>query len=87
MQLPSFRTASLGLIFVIGMASCVACTQVNDIRGKVGLPPVADIGAACETIQPDTAKSDKIRATGDRVVCEAFSGILAFEVAQQTVPD
>ncbi|RIJ15936.1 hypothetical protein D1227_06525 [Henriciella mobilis] len=79
------KYAMLFGILVLGLASCVACTQLNDVRSKVGLPPVADISAACETLPTETAEASEIARTGNRVACEAFAGLLGYEVAQQSV--
>ncbi|WP_143435463.1 hypothetical protein [Henriciella aquimarina] len=85
MSLSPMKWAVLGAVMLFGAVSCVACTQLNDVRSKVGLPPVADISAACEQLPTDEARASEIAETGDRVACEAFAGLLAYEVAQKSV--
>ncbi|WP_300396677.1 hypothetical protein [Henriciella sp.] len=85
MSLSPIKWAILGFTAVVALASCVACAQLNDVRSKVGLPPVADISAACEQLPTETAEASNVAKTGNRVACEAFAGLLAYEVAQKSV--
>ena len=62
-----------------------ACGGLNTARTAAGLPEYVDISGACDALEGDEAVPAVIADMGNGLACDAFSGLLAYEVAQGAI--
>lgn len=86
---PSWRrTAVISGASGFALVSCSGCANVNDARDAIGLQPLPDLAAACQTLEA-TAERDfrvlQVLSANDEVICEVYASIEGYIVLQEAV--